>query len=243
MAIVSAAISWTEPGSGGTALTSYDGQYKRNQDPNWTNAFTDRSASSARSFTITGLDDSHRYDFRVRATNSVGDGAWGTLLNQALAVTPTTQEQTFALTNGVRGRTTQTWSLSDSHIARTAIRPAWIAGGGAAYFGRFSLRHTDHLTEQQIEILLSTSSSGGGTGAGPEFTSAFESSGEIEVTVGTNVVRFDFSDIGDTSEPYEGDPTDTAVRNAINAWVTAVAGMSANAYNAATKTIKLIGPA
>lgn len=248
MATVNVAIDWTMPGDGGSPLTSYDGDYKRTQDASWTTAFTDRDAASARLFTIAGLNDVHRYDFRVRATNVVGDSVWGTLLNQQLTAAANKEEQVFNILPGGT-RSGDRYELLAANMQRVAIRSGWIVGNGAAYLARVRLADDAQAFASgapgSILIRLSTSSSGSGAEAGPEFTDAFESSGEFEFTVGTNVLRFAMSDLGDSTEPYDSGRlgSSNALQLKIDAWVAAVGSMGSTAYRDATKTIKLIGPA
>ena len=62
-------LSWSAPSSnGGAAITSY--QVSSNGGSSWVPL-----ASSARSYTFTGLTNGTSYAFRVRAVNSAGDGA------------------------------------------------------------------------------------------------------------------------------------------------------------------------
>ncbi|MCU1600271.1 MAG: hypothetical protein JWO22_980 [Frankiales bacterium] len=63
-------LSWTAPAENGSAITGYT----VNQVDDTTSA-TRQLASSATSLAVTGLNDTHTYEFTVSAHNAVGDGA------------------------------------------------------------------------------------------------------------------------------------------------------------------------
>ena len=63
------ALTWTEPGNGGIAITNYKVWY-RTADTEWT-LFGDVSTLTA---TVTGLTNDTEYEFRVAAENAVGVG-------------------------------------------------------------------------------------------------------------------------------------------------------------------------
>ena len=84
--------SWTAPPSPPSApITGYDVHYKRwntatsspvTTDP--TTGWVERTVpTSASTVTITGLENEQRYDVRVRAVNSRGDGAWSEQVREA----------------------------------------------------------------------------------------------------------------------------------------------------------------
>ncbi len=95
-------VSWTAPADNGQAITDYDVQYRActatpktctGNNPTW-GAWTDRSGETntdtATSVTISGLTNGTAYGVQVRATNSVGDGAWSTAASEHPSTTPDT---------------------------------------------------------------------------------------------------------------------------------------------------------
>jgi hypothetical protein len=70
----SASLTWTAPSdNGGSAITDYKVEFKLSAEPTWS-TFTDGVSTSA-SASVTGLDSSATYDFRVTAKNAPGFGA------------------------------------------------------------------------------------------------------------------------------------------------------------------------
>ena len=88
------AVSWTAPSDGGSAITSYEVQYKLASAADSAYAAVSRADPVARTETITGLADDTRYAVRVRAVNAAGEGDW------SAAVTAAPGERTV-LTNAV----------------------------------------------------------------------------------------------------------------------------------------------
>jgi len=70
----SMALTWTEPDSGGSAITDYAVQYKISTDALWT-TFA-HAASTVTAITVTGLTNELSYDFRVAAVNAIGQGTF-----------------------------------------------------------------------------------------------------------------------------------------------------------------------
>ncbi len=64
-------VTWTAPT--GPAVASYDVQYRKSTEMNWTNGPQDQTRTRA---DITGLDADTFYDVQVRATNAAGDSGW-----------------------------------------------------------------------------------------------------------------------------------------------------------------------
>lgn len=74
-------LTWTAPSSG-DALADYEIQYSPTGIGSWS-TFADGTSTTA-STTVTGLSTSTGYDYRVRATNSAGNGAYSTALINAI---------------------------------------------------------------------------------------------------------------------------------------------------------------
>lgn len=100
----SMALSWQAPISdGGSAITNYHVQYRVHGTNGWTEF--SHAASTATSYTITGLSSGTKYDFQVAAINAVGQGSWalgtfdvlspGTPSNPQTPTTPTTPTRTI----------------------------------------------------------------------------------------------------------------------------------------------------
>ena len=71
-------LMWTEPSNGGAAITGYDVEYKLATASGWTDA---GHTGTVRTDSITGLTRDSAYQFRVRATNSAGDGPWSSTVS------------------------------------------------------------------------------------------------------------------------------------------------------------------
>ena len=69
----SLAASWIAPADGGSAITTYDVQYRQGTSGAFTNGPQDVGVTSA---TITELVEDTLYEVQVRATNTVGDSGW-----------------------------------------------------------------------------------------------------------------------------------------------------------------------
>ena len=237
MPIVTATIGWTEPDGGGTSITGYDGERKRNQDASWTSFMSNRSPSSARSFAVTGLDNAHRWDFQVRAKNSVGNGAWGQLLNQELIVAPSEVSQTWTISGINRRLATELWWIFDN-ISREALPTDWALNGATLYWGGLRLRKASARIRIQLETTTDTQNLFGGQ----ELTTDFETRGRVELVLGTHTLSFNMSDLGSV-EPYTGGASGTALATLVDAFVDAIFGLSDDQYTALSpKTLKLILP-
>ena len=78
-------VRWTAPNDGGSSLTGYEvGYLASGIDPEW-NGHDFSSDGSTTETVIANLSNGTQYDFRVRATNANGGGAW-TLLNGVVGV-------------------------------------------------------------------------------------------------------------------------------------------------------------
>ena len=69
----SLAVSWSAPADNGSAITSYDLQYRQGTSGNFTDGPQNVNGTSA---TLTGLAANTLYQVQVRATNAEGDSAW-----------------------------------------------------------------------------------------------------------------------------------------------------------------------
>ena len=67
-------VTWTVPlNTGRPAITSYDLQYRKGDNGNWSNGPQDQAGTSA---SIPGLDGNAQYQVQMRATNADGDSDW-----------------------------------------------------------------------------------------------------------------------------------------------------------------------
>ena len=66
-------VSWSAPANNGSAITSYDLQYRQGTSGNFTNGPQNVNGTSA---TLTGLAANSPYQVQVRATNAEGDSDW-----------------------------------------------------------------------------------------------------------------------------------------------------------------------
>ena len=98
---------------------------------------------------------------------------------------------------GFQFRTSTRFAQSFSQIADVALNTDWTLNAATLYIGAISLEDSGEFRFQ-----LNPTATGFGGSGGHELTTAFETNGIIEYTVDSFTFRFDFSDIGDTSEPY-----------------------------------------
>ena len=66
-------VRWTAPDAGGSAITGYTIQYQTSDAASWTDHTFSGTGTST---TITGLTNGTEYNVRVRAINTIGNGAW-----------------------------------------------------------------------------------------------------------------------------------------------------------------------
>ena len=66
-------VSWTAPANTGPPIDSYDLQYQKTTESNWTNGPQNQTGTSA---AVGSLDAGTAYRVQVRATNAEGDSAW-----------------------------------------------------------------------------------------------------------------------------------------------------------------------
>lgn len=67
-------LSWTPPSNGGTAITDYIIEYAVAGSGSW-NTVSHAALGAVSSYNVTGLNVSTSYDFRIKATNAVGNSA------------------------------------------------------------------------------------------------------------------------------------------------------------------------
>ena len=79
--VSSVTVSWAAPATRGATISAYAVQYKTATAQNWT-TWTRTGTATSTSETVTGLANGTAYVFRVRATNSVGNGAWSPASDQ-----------------------------------------------------------------------------------------------------------------------------------------------------------------
>ncbi|MFM8304431.1 MAG: fibronectin type III domain-containing protein [Actinomycetota bacterium] len=74
-------VSFTAPGTGGSAITDYDVQYS--PDPTFATGvvFFEGGTTTGSSVDVTGLTNGTTYYFQVRASNLAGDGPWSATSN------------------------------------------------------------------------------------------------------------------------------------------------------------------
>ena len=96
-------LDWLAPANNGAAITQYTYQWKSGSQAYITGRQGTATVTNA---TVTGLTNGTDYDFRVRATNSVGNGPWSnedSATPAAPVVPPTPPQQRFRFTSS------QTW--------------------------------------------------------------------------------------------------------------------------------------
>ena len=103
--------SWSAPGNGGSAITSYDVQYRTPGFSSWTTV-------SGRTGTSYSFNRTSQTEFRVRANNAVGSGNWSSVSN---SVTP------YSLPGPIFIRSSQTWSWPWPYVSRAEFE---LVGGG-----------------------------------------------------------------------------------------------------------------
>ena len=81
-------VTWTAPSNTGRpSITSYDLQYRKGDNGNWSNGPQDQAGTSA---SIPGLDGNAQYQVQMRATNADGDSDWSLPGNGNTANSPPT---------------------------------------------------------------------------------------------------------------------------------------------------------
>ena len=101
-------VNWAAGSGNGSAITDYDMRYSSDGGSTWTNVEMDSAANTARSYTITSLNNNTAYTAQIRATNSVGDSLWSPSSAPVEAGTPDPPTAP-TLTPGA-GQVTATWT-------------------------------------------------------------------------------------------------------------------------------------
>ena len=97
-------VTWTTPGNGGAAISSYTLQYRISG----TGSFTTITGIGTTNTIVTGLANSTTYDIQIAAVNIVGTGAYS---NIVIGLTFTTPNSPTNLTGvSSNGQATLTWT-------------------------------------------------------------------------------------------------------------------------------------
>ena len=111
----SATLTWTSGGNGGSAITKWEYLKKEGNtwDGDWSDICTssDTGCASKTSYTVTGLTNNTAYKFKIRAVNSVGNGAESAESSSVTPVAPTAPLQpTISGVTGGNASATLTWT-------------------------------------------------------------------------------------------------------------------------------------
>ena len=104
-------LSWTAPGDGGSAITSYEVEYREDGTGTWSS-----ETVTALVHRVDGLTADTDYEIRVRAVNEVGDGPWSSILDAETTASLSPPPLTVATLGSV--------TFADDDIAR------WWTGTG-----------------------------------------------------------------------------------------------------------------
>jgi Fibronectin type III domain len=124
-------LTWTAPASnGGSALTDYIVEYKASSSGTWL-VFSDGTSTTA-SATVPGLSPSTSYDYRVKAVNAIGAGAYS---STATGSTAAASSGSLSKSNGtVPGSAIATatagsnnWAFMDGGPSTVAISEAKLS--------------------------------------------------------------------------------------------------------------------
>ena len=108
----SISLSWSQPSSNGSSISDYDVQYRRSGNTTW---ISKSHSGTSRTTTISGLSDGTTYQVRVRAGNSVGEGAWSSTGSYTtISVTVPGKVSTPSTSSITTSSVTVTWSAPSS---------------------------------------------------------------------------------------------------------------------------------
>jgi len=137
----SAAVSWTAPSDGGSAILGYDVQYSATAGATWVSASSSFHSSPLTTQTVTGLTPGTSYLFRVAAINANGTGSYSAASTAVVPLAPraTALTATAAKSVAYGKAVTVSATLSDKvthagiggkHVTlydRTSSKAAWKA--------------------------------------------------------------------------------------------------------------------
>ena len=107
-------ITWSSPVSnGGAAITNYLIEYSSNSGSSWT--AVSRTASTATSYTLTGLVNGTGYIFRIAAISSAGTGSYSTSSATATPSTTPGAPTSVSATANENAQSTITWTAPTSN--------------------------------------------------------------------------------------------------------------------------------
>ena len=105
--MTSVRLTWVAPDDGGSSITSYSYRYRVRGVPPWITVTGETGLTAD----ITGLTEDTEYQFRVRATNSIGDSIWSSIAEAStLAMGIVDTAPTFIDDMG----NAQTWTQNDA---------------------------------------------------------------------------------------------------------------------------------
>ena len=82
----SAIIYWNAPDNGGSTITAYRIEYRQSGQNTWPNSAS--PAVNLTNTTITSLENQKHYQFRIRATNVIGNGEWSDIATALVKAAP-----------------------------------------------------------------------------------------------------------------------------------------------------------
>lgn len=98
----SVVLNWTAPeDTGGSAISTYDVEYKLHSAETWTPSTDEQDGASVR---VTGLTVDQEYDFKVAATNDTGTGDFTELVSATTALSANDFDMSSNLGNETVGR-------------------------------------------------------------------------------------------------------------------------------------------
>ena len=147
----SLAVSWIAPADGGSAITTYDVQYRQGTSGDFANGPQDVGVTSA---TITELFEDTLYEVQVRATNTVGDSGWSAsgsgTTNDPDTTPPTLLDTLFVSQSGA------VIELPFSEVLKVSNLPPasafTVTAGGSAVSVTAVGRHPDFNDTVQITV-------------------------------------------------------------------------------------------